>query len=356
MQPCRIRCLAGSPRALLGACALALAVTLSVSGCASHGAVSEPIRVVDDAHSGGSALAVSPDSRLGASGGWSGRIRLWRLPEGSAVASWRTPHGELSGLMFLPDGQNLLSTGYDGLIRIWDLNGRLVAAYNTGSPVASFYPAKDARHVLLGHTNGVASYWTVGGTRLASWKLSDRLISAVASNAGATWFAAADSGRRVWRWGENTSPRQLQSPPTYVRSLVFNPVDNELVGSGWFDLFSWVADSSRLRVISTAHKGIVNHLAFSADGSYLASISRQTDSSILLLNPLTGETLMAFRKHALCGQRVALSPDGRSMISNSDDASVRFYLLPTNPGSSDIHASVEPSPHVISPHRSIGVF
>ncbi len=84
-------------------------------------------------------------------------------------------------------------------------------------------------------------------------------------------------------------------------------------------------------MIPTAHRGIVNHLEFIGDGSYVASISRQTDSAILLLDPNTGETLVGYKKHELCGQHLALSPDGRYMISNSDDASVRFYALPEIP-------------------------
>jgi len=100
-----------------------------------------------------------------------------------------------------------------------------------------------------------------------------------------------------------------------------------LVGSGWFDLFSWPAGRADLAVIPTAHRGIINHLQFAMDGSYVATISRQTDSAVMLLDPNTGETLAAFRKHALCGQRIALSPDGRTMVTNSDDSSVRFYSL-----------------------------
>jgi len=316
----------------LGICALLVVQIISVNGCASDTVLLEPISVADDAYDGGNALDVSPDSRLTASGDWAGRIRLWRLPEGAPVGSWQTSHGDLPGLMFLPDGNQLLSAGHDGYIRIWDLDGRLVAAHDTGSSVTSFYPTHKRRGVLLGHADGFVSHWTSEGERLGAWKLSDRRISAVATDASATHYAAGDSGHKVWRWRKNGLPKNLQSPPSYVRTLTFNPSDGGLLGGGWFNLFSWQAGSVHLKLLPTAHYGIVNHLQFSADGSYLASISRQTDSSVMLLNPYTGETLAAFRKHDLCGQHVALSPNGRSMVSNSDDASVRFYALPESLG------------------------
>lgn len=300
-------------------------------GCAPKQARLEPIRIIDDAHNGGNALAISPDSRVGASGGWAGRIRLWRLPGGAPMAHWQTPHGDLGGLMFLPDSNRLLSAGRDGVVRVWDLGGRLLTAYPVGSSVTSFYPGSDTSSVVLGHADGRVSHWTVDGKRLGLWELSSRRITAVATNKSLGLFAASDYAGRVWRWRKDGPPEKLESPASYARSLVFNPVNDGLLGSGWFDLFSWPADGVKLQAISTAHRGIVNHLQFIGDGRYVASISRQTDSAILLLDPQTGATLADYKKHALCGQRVALSPDGRFMMSNSDDASVRFYTLPAMP-------------------------
>jgi WD40 repeat protein len=306
-------------------------VMTGMLGCNQNPVRLQPVRIVDDAHSGGNALAVSADSRLAASGGWAGRIRLWQLPEGSPLASWQTGHGDLVGLMFLADGKRVLSTGRDGFVRIWESSGRLSREYRVGSAVTALYPGKDANSVILGHGDGRATHWRVDGRRLGMWELSERRITAVTANRSAEVFAAADQAGNVWRWRQDDLPGQLQSPPSYPRSLVFNPLSGELVGSGWFDLFSWPAEDDRLRIVPTAHRGIVNHLQFSGDGRYIASISRQTDSAILLLDPRSGETLAGYKKHALCGQRVALSPDGRVMISNSDDASVRFYRLPETP-------------------------
>jgi len=308
--------------------ALLACLVVGLAGCGTGMPPQDPVRIVDDAHSGGNALTISPDSRWGASGGWAGRIRLWSLPEGSPLSVWQTTHGDLSGLMFLPDSRRLLSTGRDGVVRVWDLNGRMLADFAVGSAVTSFYPGEGGGAVMLGHADGRVSRWTVDGRRLGLWELSDSRITAVAVDRSSTAFAAGDYRGRVWRWQTDGQPEPLQTPASHVRSLSFNPVDASLLGGGWFDLFRWPVNDVRLQVVPTDHRGIVNHLQFAADGRFVASISRQTDSAVLLLNPDTGETLSSFRKHALCGQRIVLSPDGRSMISNSDDASVRFYRLP----------------------------
>lgn len=323
----RMMCLATRPQ--FRVLALFGCLILLVMGCAPSQTRLEPVRIAEDAHSGGNALAISADGRLAASGGWAGRIRLWRLPDGEPLSTWRTSHGDLSGLMFLPEAGGLLSTGRDGVVRIWDLAGRLQSQFAVGSAVTSFYPGGDGNTVLLGHLDGRVTRWTAAGRRLGRWELSGSSVTAVAVNRSSTHFAAGDDDERVWRWRNGGDPGRLESPATHVRSLTFDPLDGRLLGSGWFDLFSWPVDGVDLEVIPTAHRGIVNHLEFGGDGRYVASISRQTDSAVLLLDPKTGETLSSFKKHALCGQRVALSPDGRSMVSNSDDASVRFYRLPS---------------------------
>ncbi len=302
-------------------------IAMGLAGCTTHPVPQGPYRIFEDAHSGGNALAIAPDSKLGASGGWSGKVRLWRLEDGFALGGWQTGHGDLFGLLFLDDDQ-LLTAGYDGHVRVWNLDGTLDRSFKAGAAITSFRANPGRSHIFLGHNDGIVSLWHVNGEQLGSWRLSNRRISAVALSDNLERLAAADSATNVWRWKPNAVPFRLQSPPTYARSLVFIEDNKILLGSGWFNLFSWHEGEKTLEIMPTDHFGIISHLESSPDGIYLASISRQTDSAILLLNPSSGESLDAFQKHDLCGQRVAVSPDGKTMMSNSDDASVRFYRLP----------------------------
>jgi WD40 repeat protein len=311
----------------LPALLLAVLGAIGVAGCTTYAETTEAYRIVDNAHSGGNALTIDPDGQLGASGGWSGRVRLWQLPEGSPLGGWRTGHGDLYGLLFL-QGRQLLSAGYDGYVRVWQLDGTLNLSFKAGEAITSFRASPDRSHILLGHDDGVVSLWSVDGEQQGAWRLSSRRITAVAADDGLTRLAAADSAGNVWRWKPGQVAVKVESPPTYPRSLLFGPDGKTLLGSGWFNLFAWHDEGIELTVLPTDHHGIINHLALSPDGSYLASISRINDSAVLLLDPENGETLGAFGKHDLCGQRVAISPDGRIMMSNADDASVRFYRLP----------------------------
>ena len=91
-------------------------------------------------------------------------------------------------------------------------------------------------------------------------------------------------------------------------------------------LYRWNPASGELASLKTEHRGIINNIQFTPDGQ-LASISRQTDSAVLFLDPLSGETSARFQKHDLCGVAVNVSPDGRYLATTSDDASVRIWKI-----------------------------
>jgi WD40 repeat protein len=95
----------------------------------------EPWAVTDQAaarHTGGRtswkghegtvlALAVSPDSRMLATGGADQMIRLWELPDGRPLAQWEGHEGAVTALAFRLDGRGLVSGASDGVLKLWDL-------------------------------------------------------------------------------------------------------------------------------------------------------------------------------------------------------------------------------------------
>ena len=81
-----------------------------------------------------------------------------------------------------------------------------------------------------------------------------------------------------------------------------------------------------MTTLPTQHHGIIKSVEYVSD-DVLATISRQTDSSVYFLDPASGETLRSFQRHELCGGDIAISPGGRYLATTSDDASVRIWVL-----------------------------
>src|SRR5207248_419416 len=69
--------------------------------------------------------AYSPDGRLVASGDYGAGsrylVRLWEADGGKEVRSLREHRGDVSAVLFTPDGRSLLSAGMDGAVILWDV-------------------------------------------------------------------------------------------------------------------------------------------------------------------------------------------------------------------------------------------
>jgi len=59
----------------------------------------------------------------------------------------------------------------------------------------------------------------------------------------------------------------------------------------------------------------------------LATISRQTDSAVLFLDPLTGVSKKRFQSHDLCGVEITVSRNRNFLATTSDDSSIKIWRL-----------------------------
>ena len=284
--------------------------------------------IIPDAHGGGSALAISPDSHLLASGGKGGRVRISGLPDGRRKSGWQAHDGEVKGLDFLHGGEWLLSSGYDGDLSLWTLDGRKLRSVPTGSPVTAMQPDSAHDRLLTGHDDGTVRLWRLADLSfgLTLGRHGDSVLAVAIGTDGRT-FAASDRDGKVQLWGLNSPVRHLPSPGFDVHTLTFSADGRLLYGAGWFDLFRWNLPQGTLNTLATEHRGLINSIQFGRDGAYLASISRQTDNAVLFLDPTTGRTIKRFQPHDLCGSVVRLSPDGRILVTTSDDDSIRIWEL-----------------------------
>ncbi|MCB1786019.1 MAG: hypothetical protein KDJ33_07190 [Gammaproteobacteria bacterium] len=298
--------------------------------------------VLDNGYSGGSALATSPDSSLVAAGALNGMLRVWHLEDGVVYRAWGGHAGPVTGLAFLGTGR-LLTAGYDGRLATWTADGRLLRRLDTGKPITAFAIRPDRERFATGHVDGSVRLWRADMTLLNAWTgLHQGGVRSVAFEAGSDRLASSGDDRAVFLWSATAPPRRLDDPPSDARVLQFEPGGGALLGAGWFRLFRWDLDSGALVTLPTDHGGIINDIEFMADGR-LASISRQTDSAVLLLDSVSGRTLDRLQRHALCGTAVAPSPDGRYLATTSDDASVRIWRLHRAPGGSSARESGQPA-------------
>ena len=307
---------------------LAVIMLMTIAACSGRLVGERPVFVKQDAHGGGSVVAFSPSGEWLASGGWSGRVRLWRSQDGTAVRAWQAHTETVNGITFVGADDRLVTAGFDGVLASWSHAGRLLGSVDTEVPIMHMTANAPADRLLTGHKDGSIRLWRLSDfTRLEEWRLHRGAVKAVAIDLAGAHYASSGADGAVYLWTRDAAPQRLADPPTDAWTLAFSPNNESLVGGGWFRLFRWNLQEATLQTLPTRHRGIIRSIEFVSGGAQLASISRQTDSAVYFLDPLTGKTLRRFQPHELCGADIAVSSDGHFLATTSDDASVRIWDL-----------------------------
>lgn len=261
-----------------------------------------------------------------ASGAADGQVTFWSVPTGKRVHTWRAHTDSVHGLAFLSN-ERLITGSYDGSIAAWNSDATLRLRRLTPAPITDMSVHEPDDLIVTGHRDGSVRRWRLSDLQpLSEMRLHRGAVRAIGYHPSGLYASSGHDGATyVWRIGETA--RSLPASPTDARDLIFSPDARFLYGSGWFNVFRWHLADGALALLPTEHHGIIVSLDLSSDGRQLASISRQTDSAVQLLDPATGAALVRFQAHDLCGAHVRLSRDGRYLATTSDDATVRVWDL-----------------------------
>jgi eukaryotic-like serine/threonine-protein kinase len=271
----------------------------------------------------GHQAAFSPDGRRLAVGGSDAVFFLdaatgqW-LHDHVLLPSYATPDhdpipfGEVNGhVTFSPDGQCLAAVGSDK---------KTVGGFVQHTPLVRVWHLATRQEVVTLRCQAGA-----GAGRISSVAFSpdNQLIA-----------TARDDDRTVTVWDAATGRevRRLTSHSPQVRSLAFSPDGTTLAtGGGTGDSSNplsgevelWDVATGDRRASLQGHTGGINSVAFSPDGKQLASGSG--DNTVRVWDPTTGRQLAVLPGHTSYVRSVAYSPDGKLLASGSSDSTVMVW-------------------------------
>ncbi|QZH66283.1 WD40 repeat domain-containing protein [Mycolicibacterium farcinogenes] len=266
-------------------------------------------------------VAFNRDGSRVVSGGEDKTVRVWGV-DGRLVAQM-VHDDKVTSVAFSPDGSRVVSGGEDKTVRVWGVDGRLVAQMVHDDKVTSVAFSPDGSRVVSGGEDKTVRVWGVDGRLVAQMVHDDKVTSVAFSPDGSRVVSGGeDKTVRVWGVDGRLIGRIVHGDK--VTSVAFSPNGTRIASAGKDSTVRvWDAGTQRQVGSPLTHAGAVNSVAFSPDGTRIATGGNER--LIRLYSTDTNRLIGYLPGHEAAVNTLAFHPDNRHLVSSSSDGTIRLW-------------------------------
>jgi RNA polymerase sigma factor (sigma-70 family) len=281
----------------------------------------------------------SPDGRRLVSGAsyTDNIVRIWEPLVGKETAQLRGHQEGIEVVAYAPDGKRIATASQDGSVRLWDTaTGREVRRLEAkDGMVYAMAFAPDGRTIASGGRRKAIHLWDVatGQERRAFGNRGEMTLRLAFSPDGKMLATRRfkEKDIQLWDVAKGEPIRQLAGPRAGCPSLAFSP-DGKTLAAGGDDatVHFWdVVSGEKLRTLAIPlQPGDVKRvlsIALSPDGRSLAAGYGEGDCTVRLWELASGQERLRFEGHCGAIGSLAFSPDGTLLASGGTDRIIMVW-------------------------------
>ena len=275
-------------------------------------------------------VAISPDSKIIASGNSEQNIELWDLQTSKKLQTLKGNTGRVYDIYFSPDGKRKVSASDDRKVIIWDLKTGKVLNNLEGHQervyTAIFSP--DGKAIASASADRTIRLWNAEtGKSINTFQEKSWVYDISFTPDGKVLTSGSKDGAiRLWNVETGKVIKTLVESGSAVRSIIYSN-DGKIIASAMEDntVRLWDATTGQLKDVLTGHTGEVHTLAFSNNDRLLASGS--ADKTIRIWNLKDKRSPQVLSDHERGVSSVNFSSDQKLLISGSLDGKVKLWKL-----------------------------
>jgi WD40 repeat protein/tRNA A-37 threonylcarbamoyl transferase component Bud32 len=293
-------------------------------------------------------VAFSPDDRLLASGSADKTVKLWNVATGKEMCTLKGHTAGVTGIAFSPDGKRLVSSGADHTVRVWDTaTGQQLSCLNGHADRVSCVAfSSDGRHVASGSYDHTVRVWdTETGRTVYTFKEHLSEVRGVAFSPDGKYIGSVSLGNNKTSnkgeaivWDKSTGNMLFNKRGDPWTSLAFSP-DGKRIATGSVHTQTRTDKKSEctIRIWDLLegksgwevgkHRDVIQHLAFSPDGTHL--VSAGVDETLKIWDVAAAKEVASFQEEAAVFD-AEFSPDGLRIASGSAAHTVKLWSRPGN--------------------------
>ncbi|BCL36579.1 hypothetical protein [Nostoc sp. MS1] len=273
-------------------------------------------------------VSFSYDGQKVVSGSADGTVIIWSV-NGEQLDKFKPYDKKITNLRFTPDNKKVIVSSEDKILKLLNLKSKKTTSFQSSEgEITTFTISSNGEQVISGDTNGKITFWDLNGIKIKRLPQGhNKSIKSLSISRDGQLIVSSSTDNTVNLWNINGEKIKTWTEDIIKAEFSFDNKIIILLGSSYLKLVR--LDGSLIRSLSSTN----GYFQLYPDNLTLTSVSFNSsdiyiETSELNTNNKYGFSLLG---HKNTVNSVSVSPDGKMLVSGSDDKTVKLWNLENKP-------------------------